>query len=326
MKNCYMIDFSSIGNKDTGYLISLEENKNIPFDIKRIYYSYGVPANVKRGFHAHKSLKQILICINGSLKIKCLDGDEEAIYELNSKDKGLYVGPMLWHEMHDYEEGTVLMVLASDFYNEDDYIRNYSDFLELYKKTDLKSPKNYFVHEKAIVDSSIIGKDTRIWGFCHVFPGAKIGENCNLCEHVSIENDVILGDNVTVKCHVFICDGVKIEDNVFIGPGVSFINDTHPRSKQYPEEFSKTIIKENASLGANSTIMCGITIGECATVGAGSMVLKDVNPYEIVVGNPAKLIGYNCKCSRKLDFTNSNIARCSCGLTYEKKESKVIKI
>lgn len=326
MNNCYILDFNYIGNDNTGYLVALEENKNIPFDIRRVYYTYNVPDNIKRGFHAHKNLQQVLVCLYGSLKVKCFDGKEEVIYELNKRDKGLYIGAMIWHEMFDYDDNTVLMVLASDLYNEDDYIRNYNEFLDLYKKQELSNNEKYFVHEKAIVDSSRIGKNSRIWGFSHIFSDAVIGENCNICEHVLIENDVVIGNNVTIKSGVYIWDGISIEDNVFVGPSVTFINDKNPRSKQYPEKFDKTFIKENASLGANSTIMCGITIGASATVGAGSMVLKDVNSYEVVVGNPAKLIGYNCKCSKKLDFQKSNITKCECGLVYEKRDNKIVKL
>lgn len=326
MKNCYLLEFNSVGNEDIGYLVALEENKNIPFNIKRVYYTYNTPENTKRGRHAHKNLKQILICLNGSLKIKCFDGEVEEIFQLNTPNKGIYLGPMLWHEMIDYEAETVIMVLASDFYNEYDYIREYPDFLTLLKNQNDLVDHRYFVHDKAIVDAPNIGKNTRIWGFSHIFKDATIGENCNICEHVLIENDVVIGNNVTIKSGVYIWDGAIIEDNVFIGPSVTFINDRHPRSKQYPEEFEKTIVKENASIGANSTIMCGIVINHCATIGAGSVVLKDVNPYEIVVGNPAKTIGYNCKCSKKLDFKNSNLAKCDCGLKYEKINDKVYKL
>lgn len=177
--------------------------------------------------------------------------------------------------------------------------------------------KNYFVHDKAIVDTINIGEKTRVWGFSHILENATIGKNCNICEHVFIENNVSIGDDVTVKCGVYIWDGITIEDNVFIGPCVTFINDRHPRSKQYPEKYIDTIVKIGASLGANSTIMCGITIGEWSTVGAGSMVLKKVNPYEIVVGNPAKVIGYNCICGNRLNFDDMKTSKCNCGLEYK---------
>ena len=134
MKKYYYIEFNKIGNSEIGYLTALEENKNIPFDIKRVYYTYGVPINKKRGFHAHKNLEQVLICINGSVNVKCFDGKEEKIYLLDKPNEGLYIGTMVWREMYDYEENTVLMVLASELYDEDDYIRDYEKFISYFKK------------------------------------------------------------------------------------------------------------------------------------------------------------------------------------------------
>jgi UDP-2-acetamido-3-amino-2,3-dideoxy-glucuronate N-acetyltransferase len=145
------------------------------------------------------------------------------------------------------------------------------------------------IHPLADVQSKNIGADTRIWQFCVVFAGAKIGANCNICAQVLIENDVVIGDNVTVKSGVQLWDGVRIEDNVFIGPNVTFTNDLFPRSKVYPEQFLQTTIKTGASIGANATILPGLTIGEKAMVGAGSVVTKDVPAGAIVFGNPAKI-------------------------------------
>ena len=179
---------------------------------------------------------------------------------------------------------------------------------------------NYFAHEKAIVDSDNIGENTRIWAFSHVLYGSKVGKNCNICEHVYIENNVILGDDVTVKCGVYIWEGVIIEDKVFIGPCTTFTNDKHPRSKQYPEDYLKTIVKQGATLGANSSIMCGITIGEWSTVGMGSVVINDIRPYEVVVGNPCRVIGHNCECGMRLSFDTNNKAQCKCGLKYKKND------
>lgn len=132
MQNCYIIDFNSIGDESIGYLVALEQNKNIPFEVKRVYYTYNVPDNVERGLHAHKSLEQILVCVSGSLKVRCFDGEEEKEYLLDSPNKGLYVGNMVWREMYDYSDNTVLMVLASEYYMESDYIRSYTEFLEFF--------------------------------------------------------------------------------------------------------------------------------------------------------------------------------------------------
>lgn len=132
------------------------------------------------------------------------------------------------------------------------------------------------IHNLADVQSKNIGQDTKIWQFCVVLENAVIGKNCNICAHVLIENDVIVGDNVTVKSGVQLWDGIRIEDNVFIGPNVTFTNDLYPRSKKYPEKFLQTIVKKGASIGANSTILPGITIGENAMIAAGSIVTKDV--------------------------------------------------
>jgi len=134
MKNCRIIDFKKIGNIDIGFLIALEGNREIPFDIKRIYYIYNVPNKIKRGFHAHKRLKQVLICVSSSVKIKVDNGSEKKIIELNNPNKGLYIGPGIWREMYDFDKSVVLLVLASEYYNEEDYIRDYEEFLKMIKK------------------------------------------------------------------------------------------------------------------------------------------------------------------------------------------------
>ncbi|HWR41611.1 acyltransferase [Sporomusa sp.] len=159
----------------------------------------------------------------------------------------------------------------------------------------------FFKHEQAIVDSNNIGDGTKIWEFVHVLPHATIGENCNICAHVFIENDVIIGDNVTVKCGVYVWDGVRVKDNAFLGPNVTFTNDVRPRSKQYPLEVEKTIIEEGASIGANSTIIAGNTVGKYAMVGAGSVVTKNIPNNTLWYGNPATFKAYICKCGEKLD-------------------------
>ena len=135
-----------------------------------------------------------------------------------------------------------------------------------------------------------IPQSTNIWQFCVVFPDAKIGENCNLCANVLVENEVAIGNNVTVKSGVQLWDGIIIEDNVFIGPNATFTNDIFPRSKNHDWKLSKTFIKKGASIGANATILCGITIGENAMIGAGSVVTKDVPAGEVWVGNPARFV------------------------------------
>lgn len=135
-----------------------------------------------------------------------------------------------------------------------------------------------------------IPPSTNIWQFCVVFPEAKIGDNCNICANVLIENDVTVGNNVTVKSGVQLWDGVTLEDNVFIGPNVTFTNDLFPRSKNPDWILTKTIIRKGASIGANATILCGITIGENAMIGAGSVVTKDVPSGEVWAGNPARFL------------------------------------
>lgn len=149
------------------------------------------------------------------------------------------------------------------------------------------------IHPLADVQSANIGIGTRIWQFCVVFAGAKIGTNCNICANVLIENDVVIGDNVTIKSGVQLWDGVRVENDVFIGPNATFTNDLHPRSKIYPEQFLTTTIKAGASVGANATVLPGLTVAEGAMIGAGAVVTRSVPPYAIVVGNPARIVGYS---------------------------------
>jgi len=151
---------------------------------------------------------------------------------------------------------------------------------------------SFYQHPNSLVETDTIGEGTRVWAFAHVLPGAVIGADCNICDHVFIENDVIIGDRVTVKCGVQIWDGLRIADDVFIGPNATFTNDLFPRSRQYPEKFAQTVIQSGASIGANATILAGNTIGKNAMVGAGSVVTKNVPPNAIVVGNPARIAGY----------------------------------
>lgn len=146
------------------------------------------------------------------------------------------------------------------------------------------------IHPSADVHSQKIGKGTRIWQFAVILPGAVIGKDCNICSHVFVENNVVVGDRCTVKCGVQLWDGVVLEDDVFVGPNATFTNDPFPRSRVKPESFPKTTVKRGASIGANATILPGIVIGERAVVGAGAVVVADVPAGTVVAGNPARFL------------------------------------
>ena len=148
------------------------------------------------------------------------------------------------------------------------------------------------IHPTSDVKTIHIGVDTLVWQYAVILEKAVIGSHCNINCHTFIENDVIIGDNVTIKSGVYLWDGITIEDNVFVGPNVTFTNDKYPRSKRYPETFQRTIVSKNASIGASSVILGGIRIGSFALVGAGSVVTKDIPDYALVVGNPAKVVGW----------------------------------
>lgn len=149
------------------------------------------------------------------------------------------------------------------------------------------------IHPLSDVQATQIGEGTRIWQFVVVLARAVIGKNCNICANCFIENDVIIGDYVTIKSGVYLWDGVRLSDHVFVGPCAAFTNDKFPRSQHYPEKFPITTVLEGASIGANATILPGISIGEHAMIGAGAVVTKDVPPYAIVQGNPARIVGYS---------------------------------
>ncbi len=155
----------------------------------------------------------------------------------------------------------------------------------------MQSPE-IFIHPQALCETTHLGAGTRVWAFSHILPGAMIGADCNICDHVFIENHVTVGHRVTIKCGVQLWDGVVLEDDVFIGPNATFTNDLFPRSKQYPPVYAKTLVRKGASIGANATLLPGVTIGAQAMVGAGSVVVRDVPAGAIVAGNPAKIIGY----------------------------------
>lgn len=152
--------------------------------------------------------------------------------------------------------------------------------------------EQYFKHPSALVETPHVGQGTRIWAFAHILGEALVGAECNICDHVFIENKVSIGDRVTIKCGVQIWDGISLEDDVFIGPNVTFSNDPFPRSRKYLADYPKTLVQKGASIGANATILPGLTIGTNAMVGAGAVVTRNVPPNAIVVGNPARITGY----------------------------------
>lgn len=158
---------------------------------------------------------------------------------------------------------------------------------------------NYYKHPSSIVDTEQIGYDTRIWAFVHILKDVTIGSNCNICDHCYIEQGVTLGNNVTVKCGIYIWEGVEIDDDVFLGPNVVFTNDVRPRSKQYITPL-KTKVMKGASIGANSTVLSGTTIGKYAMTGIGSVITRDVPDYALVYGNPAKIRGWVDEKGQKL--------------------------
>lgn len=174
------------------------------------------------------------------------------------------------------------------------------------------------IHEKALIEhGATIGDGTRVWAFAHILPGATVGEDCNICDHTFIEGNVEVGDRVTVKCGVYLWDGLRAEDDVFIGPAVVFTNDLKPRSGKHPDEYVETVLQKGCSIGANSTVLAGITVGKWALVGAGSVVTKTVPDYGVVWGNPAKLQYWICECTATMNFQNRNKFVCGCGQTYK---------
>ena len=160
----------------------------------------------------------------------------------------------------------------------------------------------FFAHETAIVEENAnIGDGTKIWHHAHIRSGCRIGENCNIGKNCYVDSGAIIGTGVKIQNNVSVYHGVEIEDDVFVGPSAVFTNDFYPRAFIGDWKVTETKIKQGASIGANATIVCGNTVGEYATVGSGSVVTKDVKPYALVVGNPAKQIGWVCKCGHKLD-------------------------
>ncbi|WP_456376007.1 acyltransferase [Lutibacter sp.] len=189
--------------------------------------------------------------------------------------------------------------------------------------------KEYFAHKTAVIDEGCeIGKGTKIWHFSHIMPKSKIGENCNIGQNVVISPEVVLGKNVKVQNNVSIYSGVICEDDVFLGPSMVFTNVINPRSAIIRRgEYSKTLVKKGASIGANATIVCGNNIGEYAFIGAGAVVTKQVLPYALVVGNPSKQIGWISEYGHRLEFDKNNIAICSeSSEKYQLKENRVEKI
>ncbi len=186
----------------------------------------------------------------------------------------------------------------------------------------------YFVHPSSFIDDNVkIGVGTKIWHFSHIMSGARIGKNCKIGQNVFIDRDVKIGNNVKIQNNVSVYRGVTLEDRVFCGPSMVFTNVINPRSA-YPRdirEYRKTLVKKGATIGANATIVCGITLGKNAFIGAGTVVAKDVPDYALVYGNPANVKGWMCECGEKLEF-NDDFAQCKvCGKRYKMMDEKKVR-
>lgn len=189
--------------------------------------------------------------------------------------------------------------------------------------TETMLEKKFFVHPRALVESDDIGANTRVWAFAHVMAGASIGKDCNIGDHAFVEAGVRLGNNVTVKNGVAVWGGVEVEDDVFLGPNCVFTNDPNPRAyiKKTGDSLVSTRVRTRATIGANATIVCGITIGQYAFIGAGTVVIRDVPDFAMVVGNPARQIGWMCVCANKLvspspSKSDSPLTCSSCGSSF----------
>ena len=175
----------------------------------------------------------------------------------------------------------------------------------------------FYQHPNALIDEGAsVGTGTRVWAFAHVVKGAVVGRDCNICDHTFIEGGVRIGDRVTLKCGVYLWEGLILEDDVHIGPGAVFTNDLRPRSKNSSYELLRTRLHQGCSIGANATILPGLAIGRWAMIGAGSVVTRSVPDFALVLGIPARLVGWVCRCGKKLTFAGGDACRCECGGAY----------
>jgi len=183
---------------------------------------------------------------------------------------------------------------------------------------------SFFKHERALVHPNAqIGEGSRVWANANILAGAVIGEHCNICDGCYVERGAVIGDHVTVKNGVAVFDGVSLADDVFVGAGVAFINDRNPRSHRSDSwVLEKILVKKGATIGANATVMCGVTIGAYAVVGAGCVVIKNVPDYTVVVGNPARVTGYACRCGRSLN----DQLKCACGASYQISNNTIVSL
>lgn len=188
--------------------------------------------------------------------------------------------------------------------------------------------KNYFVHASSYVDEGCeIGEGTKIWHFCHIQSGARIGAGCTLGQNVNVGCNVVVGDGCKLQNNVSLYEGVELEDHVFCGPSCVFTNDLTPRAK-YPkgrENYKRTLIREGASIGANATVVCGHTVGRWAMIGAGAVVACDVPDHALMLGVPAAVAGYVCRCGQRLRFEGGRAACSACGTRYEQGKDSAVK-